>query len=175
MDPLQYAVYKGTGGKFGAIQFNLQNPHFYCGKQKDFSGSEAWEFVDGRRKLKEGWKLREGCVFLEITSTKPGQKNVYDWDNKVIMALSIGDMGKLLLGLKVPGKTEIMHDPNAKTEKANTVKKFLNCTLSEKGALFSVTKVAGGEKVSHSVPMSPDEVIVLRRLLEKGITTALGW
>lgn len=173
MDPLQYAVYKGTGGKFGAIQFNLQQPHFYAGKQKDFTGSEAFEFVDGKRKLKEGWKLREGCIFLEITSAK--DRNVYDWENKVIMALSVNDMGKLLVGLKIPGKTEIMHDPHAKTEKQNTVKKFLNCTLSEKGALFSVTQVAGGEKRSHSVPLSPDEVVILRRLLEKGITTALGW
>jgi hypothetical protein len=175
MDPLQYAIYKGTGGKFGALQFNLQKPHFYNGKQKDFTGSEAWEFADGKRKLKDDWKVREGCVFLEITSTKPNQKNVYDWDNKIIMALSVNDIGKLLLGLKMPGKTEIMHDPHAKTDKQNTIKKFLSCTLSEKGALFSVTKIAGGEKTSHSVPLSPDEVVVLRRLLERGITTALDW
>jgi hypothetical protein len=175
MDPLQYAVYKGTGGKFGAIQFNLQKPHYYAGKQKDFSGSEAFEFVDGRHRLKDGWKQREGCVFLEITSTKEGQKNVYDWENKVIMAMSVNDMGKLLVGLKVPGKTEIMHDPNAKKEGQGTVKKFLNVQLSEKGALFSITKVAAGDKVSHSVPLSPDEVVILRRLLEKGITTALAW
>ena len=173
MNPMQYAVYKGTGGKFGAIQFNLQKPHFYSGKFKDYTGAEAFEVVDGKRRLKDGWKEREGCVFLEITSAK--DKNVYDWDSKIIFALSVGDMGKVLLGLGKVGETEIMHDPNAKSTDAGKVKKFLNMKLSDKGALFSVTQMSGGERVSHSVPLSPDEVVVLRQLLQAGIVTALSW
>lgn len=167
--PLQYSIYKGTGGKFGAIQFNFQKPHFYNQKEKDFTGAQALE--GGRRK--EGWKEREGCIFLEITSAK--DKNVYDWEKKVIMALSVHDMAKLLTGLNRAGKTEIMHDPNAKSEKQGLVKKFLNVTLSEKGALFSVTQSSGGENTSHSVPLSPDEVVALRILLEQAIVKALNW
>jgi hypothetical protein len=34
MQPLQLAFYKGMGGKHGAVQFNLQRPHFYCTKCK---------------------------------------------------------------------------------------------------------------------------------------------
>lgn len=169
---LQYAVYKGTGGKFGAVQFNFQPPHYYHGKQKDFSGREA---LDETGRKKEGWKEREGAIFLEITSTKEGQKNVYDWENKVIMALSVNDMGKVLLGLNKLGDTEIMHDPNAKTQSAGQVKKWLNIKTSEQGALFRVSMSAGGEQRSHTVPLSPDEVVILRALLQRAVARALNW
>lgn len=166
---LQYAVYKGTGGKFGALQFNLQKPHYYKDKAKDFTGNQALE--DG--KLKDGWKVREGCVFLEITSAK--DKNVYDWDAKIVMALSVSDIGKLLLGLTKKGDVEIMHDPGAKTESQGAVKKFLNVKVSDQGALFSCTHTSSGEKRSHTVPVSPDEVVVLQRLLGSAISSSLGW
>jgi len=42
MRPLQYAIYKGMAGKWGAIQLNLQPPHFYSGKNKDYTGIEMW-------------------------------------------------------------------------------------------------------------------------------------
>jgi len=167
--PLQYAVYKGTGGKFGALQFNLQKPHYYRDKAKDFTGEQALD----NGKLKDGWKIREGCVFLEITSAK--DKNVYDWDAKIIMALSVSDIGKLLLGLSKKGDTEIMHDPNAKTESQGSVKKFLNVKVSDQGALFVVTQTSAGDKRTHTVPASPDEVVVLRQLLGSAISASLSW
>ena len=71
-NPLQYSIYKGTGGKWGAIQFNLQPPHYYNGKQKDFVGTEA--IAEGRR-LNEGWKIREGAIFMEAAPAR--DKNVY--------------------------------------------------------------------------------------------------
>jgi len=77
------------------FQFNFQAPHFFRDKQKDFTGVNALG-EDG--KMKEGWKIREGAVFLEITSTK--DKNVYDWENKVTIALSTNDLGKVLFGIK---------------------------------------------------------------------------
>lgn len=166
---LQYAVYKGTGGKYGALQFNMQKPHYYSGKQKDFTGEQALN----KGKLTEGWKIREGCIFMEITSTK--DKNVYDWDNKIVLALSVTDMGKLLAGLSKLGETKIMHDPGAKTEAAGAVKKFLTVNLSEQGALFSCTQSTDGETRTHSVPLSPDEVVTLRVLLQQAITRSLNW
>jgi hypothetical protein len=169
LNPQQYAVYKGMGGKFGALQFNLQRPHYYKDKQKDFTGDLALE----NGKAKDGWKLREGCVFLEIASAK--DKNVYDWDTKIIFALSVSDIGKLLLGLNKKGDTELMHDPGAKTDAQGAVKKFLNVKVSDQGALFSVTQAAGGDKRTHTVPMSPDEVVVLRQLLQSAISSALSW
>jgi hypothetical protein len=178
MFPLQYAVYKGTGGKFGALQFNLQRPHYVNGKQRDFTGAIALEEVDGRRKLEEGWKERPGCVFLEITSTKDGQKNVYDWDQKVIMALSVNDMGKILLTLATGQECKIMHDPNAKGENQGAIKKWLTVTSPKgtiQGVMFSVSMNAAGDERRHTVPLTGDEVMVLRTLLQQAINRSVNW
>lgn len=182
MNPMQYAIYKGTGGKFGAVQFNLQRPHFYQGKTKDFTGHQA---LDEQGKRKEGWKDREGCIFLEITSAKAGQKNVYDWDNKIILALSITDIGKILYFLvtgKDPGKggdrLSIMHDPGAKSQSAGAVKKFLSMFSpngTSAGCLITAKQVTGSEERKHTVPLTGDEVIVLRSLLQAAIPSTLNW
>ena len=176
MTPMQYAIYKGTGGNHGAVQFNFQRPHFYSDKRKDFTGDEAFEVRDGRRALKQGWKEREGAIFMEIASTK--DKNVYDWDNKIVMALSIDDMGKLLNTLITGEECKLMHDPGAKSEAAGAVKKYLNVSSPKgikEGCIVSATQMSGGDRRSHTVPVSPSEVIVLRSLLHSAIPKALNW
>lgn len=172
MTPLQHAVYKGTGGKFGAVQFNLQGPHWYKGKVKDFTGKQA--FADG--KLQEGWRQREGCVFLEITSAK--DKNVYDWGSKIILALSVNDLGKCLMTLVYGEECKIMHDPGAKSDTAGEVKKYLSFSSPKgvkAGCLIKAAIQTKGETVSHTVPLSGEEVIVLRALFQSAISKALNW
>ena len=182
MDPLQYAIYKGTGGKFGAVQLNLQSPHFYHGKRKDYQGrvgddeGAAFRLEDGRRVLKEGWKQREGAIFMQITS--PKGKNVYDWENKIIMALSINDIGKVMMALLTGEKCELMHDPGAKSQSQGTVKKYLTVSSPKGpavGVLISATQVSGNDKRTHTVPVTGDEVIVLRSLLQQAISRTLNW
>lgn len=180
MNPLQYAIYKGTGGKHGAIQFNLQLPHYYKGKDKSFDGrfqgESIFEVVDGRPRLKEGWKIREGAIFLEIASAK--DKNVYDWENKIILALSVSDMGKVLVTLLTGNECNIMHDPGAKSESQGAVKKYLNITSPKgtmAGVIFTATQVAGGQKKTHTVPLTGDEVIVLGQLLRSAVSSAMNW
>ena len=177
---LQHAIYKGTGGKFGAIQFNLQSPHYYRGKDKSFDGKfkgeSIFEVVEGKTKLKEGWKIREGCVFMEIAS--PKGKNVYDWENKIIMALSITDQGKILLALVTGDDCNLVHDPGAKTEAQGSVKKYLSITSPKGpvvGVIFKATHVSGPDKRSHTVPLTGDEVLVLRTLFQTAISKTLNW
>lgn len=172
MKPLQYAVYKGTGGKHGAVQFNLQKPHYYQDKIRDYTGSQALE--NGR--IKDGWKVRDGAVFLEITSTK--DKNIYDWDNKIILALTVNDMGKVLLALTTGDECKIMHDPGAKSASQGTVKKYLNIVSpggTKAGCFITVSQTSGGETRRHKVPLTGDELMVLRSLLQQAISSALGW
>lgn len=177
MQPLQFSVYKGMKGNHGALQFNLQLPHYYKGKEKSYDGEGVFEEVDGRWKLKEGWNKREGCVFLEITSAT-GQ-NVYDWENKIIMALSVTDIGKLLLTLRTGDECKIMHDPGANTTASGVVKKWLDVSSPKgvkTGVFFSVTKQAAGtDNVTHRVPLSGDEAMVLAQLLSTAISRALNW
>ena len=177
---LQFAVYKGIGGKYGALQFNLQPPHYYRGKEKshdgkDSNGQSIFE-SENSWKLKDGWKIREGAVFLEITSaTGP---NVYDWDNKIILALSVIDIGKVLMKLLTGEKCEIMHDPGAKSQSQGTVKKFLNIISPDGpsvGVVFTATQISGGEKRTHTVTMSGSEVIILKNLFDRAIARTLNW
>ena len=182
MDPLQYAIYKGTGGKHGAVQFNLQRPNFYIGKRKDFEGrvgdsdGAAFRIEDGRKVLKDGWKQREGAIFMQITSTKG--RNIYDWENKIIMALSINDIGKVMMCLLTGEECSLMHDPGAKTQAQGTIKKYLNISSPKgvaTGIILTATQVSGSDKRTHTVPMTGDEVIILKSLLQQATSRALNW
>lgn len=173
MNPLQYAVYKGMTGKWGAVQFNFQAPHYFRDKQKDFTGINA---LDDNGKMKEGWKIREGAVFLEITSTK--DKNVYDWEQKVTVALSTNDLGKVLYGIKLGTDVKLMHDPGAKSDRAGAVQKHVSITSPKgtaEGCLISVSEVQGEQRKSHTVPLSGDELLVLGTLVQAAIARSLGW
>lgn len=175
--PLQYAVYKGMSGKFGAAQFNFQKPHFYNRDgEKDFVGDRALD-TDGRLLESQGWKQREGAVFVEVATTVGPNK--YDWEHKITFALSVTDMGKIVHFLTTGKDLSIMHDPGAKTDKQGSVKKFLNLSspkgLLEGGAMLQLSQTAEDTKTSHTVPMSPDECIVLKQLLARAISAALNW
>ncbi len=172
MSPQQYSVYKGTGGKFGALQFDLQLPHFYKDKQKDYTGEQA---LDGF-KLREGWNRREGAVFLQATSAV--EKNVYDWDKKIIFALSIQDMGAVNHCLLTGQEAKLMHDPGAKSDSQGAVKKYLTIQSpngTAEGCIVTLSQTSGGETRRHTVPMTGAEVIVLRSLLQAAMARALGW
>lgn len=182
MYPMQHAIYKGLSGKFGAAQFNLQLPHKYCPqcKKKDFQGNltECSEH--------KGEKLvsREGTVFLEATSSK--DKNVYDWEKKTVMALSVTDLSKLLHGLLTgcvgkdgaPGEVKIMHDPGAKTETMGKVQKYITLTSPRgpsEGFMLNVSEFGGQEKKIHTIPLTPDEAVVLRALFQAAIPRIMAW
>lgn len=177
--PQQYAIYKGVTGKFGAVQFNFQAPHKYCTscKTKDFTGALK-ECCSGSRV-----SVREGAVFVDITSAK--DKNVYDWDNKITVALSVNDLGKVVYFLKTgrdprEGKAELklMHDPGAASAAKGKVQKhilFASPNGIASGFMLNVTQVSGQDKRSHNVPVSGDETMVLATLLQTAISKALAW
>lgn len=175
--PLQYAVYKGMSGKFGAVQFNFQPPHFYRDREKDFTGDRALD-QDGKLLEAQGWRQREGAIFVEAAPTTGANK--YDWDQKITFALSVTDMGKIVHFLTTGKDLSVMHDPGAKTEKQGTVKKYLNLQspkgLLEGGAMLQLSQQTTGEdRVSHTIPLSPDECMVIRQLLLTAISGALNW
>lgn len=172
--PLQYAVYKGVGGKFGAVQFNLQRPHFYRGRDKDFTGAQA---LDGEGRLVNDWKQREGAIFVEAASASG--KNVYDWESKITMAMSVNDMGKIVHALTTTGNVDIMHDPGAKTDKAGLTSKHLKLYSKEgvmkAGCLLTLIQTTGGNTIKHTVPVAPDECIIIRQLFASAIPSSLQW
>ncbi len=174
--PLQFSVYKGFSGKFGAVQLNYQPPHFYRDREKDFTGELALD-QNGKLLDQAGWKQREGAIFVEAAPASGANK--YDWDKKVTFALSVTDMGKIVHFLVTGKEVSLMHDPGMKTDSQGAIKKFLNLTspkgLLDGGAVLQLSQTRGEEKLSHIVPLSPDECIVVKELLQRAIPAALKW
>lgn len=191
--PMQYAIYKGMGGKFGAAQFNLQPAHRHCLKcKKRFFTDETVEFTRNADNkvvavcpIDQGeLQTREGTVFLEVTSAK--DKNIYDWDKKVTIALSVTDLSKLLYGFRTgcsdgsgnPSEVKLLHDPGAKTETSGKIQKHLTLS-SPKGAtagfMLNLAEFGGQEKLLHTVPLLPEEALVLSTLFQAAISKILAW
>jgi hypothetical protein len=130
-------------------------------------------------------KSREGCIFMDITSaTGPNQ---YDWDKKVILALSIQDIMTMLHALEVTGECKLTHDPNMKGEAQGKVVKSLSISapggIRDKGCLLNAAMKEAGkldtegnaELVKHTVPMSAAEVRGLSVYLRHSLIAALAW
>ena len=180
--PLQLAFYKGITGKFGAIQFNPQLPHYYVktdSRLKNFEDrSIKPEWLEKNPTLSESdLASREGAIFLEITSAK--DKNVYDWAKKIIFALSITDIAKFSEVLEGKlAEAKLMHDPGAKSERQGKVRKHLEVVNNgEKGCMVTASEVvAGGSSPTrHTVPLSTDECLALSEAMRAFISKALGW
>ena len=185
MLPLRLAFYKGITGKYGALQFNPQMPHYYVKDQpslKNFEGrfiQSNW--LDSNPSLTESdLASREGAVFLEITSAK--DKNVYDWNKKIVFALSITDIGKwleVLEGSKPEAK--LMHDPGAKSTNQGKVRKYVEISapggIKDKGMVVTASEVMAGSNtpIRHTVPLSSDECVTLRCAMQSFVAKAIAW
>lgn len=145
-----YSIYKGLGGKHGAVQFSLS----------------------------PGTQQRMGAIFVEITSTIPNQKNKYDWEKKIVMSLNPTDIGKLLKTLFSGEECSLVHDPNAGTENSGQVVKHIKFSSPgglEKGIIINAgEKSPAGEK-THSVPLDGGEVFFLREAVRAAVPLVLGW
>ena len=183
-NPLQLAFYKGMGGGNGALQLNMQKPHYYLKsnpKLRNYDGRwatpEMLKAEPGANR--ESLDSKEGCLFMEICSTKG--KNDYDWANKVVMALSITDMSKLLVALEGGApEVKIMHDPGAGTSTRSQVQKWLNVSSPngvKEGVFFRVSQKRqdSEEVLKHSVPLDGAEVKLLACCLRGALPACLGW
>jgi hypothetical protein len=186
ISPLQLAFYKGMGGKWGAVQFNKQEAHYFCPKCKAriynhrlppdpcVNGPDQGGSCTGGK-----MQAREGCIFLEITSARG--KNEYDWDSKIIIALSIEDLGKVLLVLTgVAPECKLMHDPGARTTTQGKVQKWLTISSPkgiQEGVLIMASEKGSNseEPLKHTVPLSASEVKVLEECLRTSIPSLVAW
>jgi hypothetical protein len=161
---IQYNLYKGVGGVkpgkktgFGAIQFSL--------KQPDLSAD-----------LKD---MRPGVVFVNACSSVGPNK--YNWDNKFVFALGLPDIGKILHFFISAGEGEslnLVHDPHKGGEASGQVIKNMNFYTKSgclNGCMITCSIKEEKESISHKIPVSGDEVIVLKTLLEAAIPAILGW
>jgi len=138
------------GGKQGCFQFTL-SPAYRPGARKE-----------------------EGAVFIEAAPTI-GQ-NKYDWDNKIIFALGVNDIGTILTGFRTGGFS-IYHDPDAQTEQRNTRGKRLELEAGQQpGTFFLRLSEKSGDNVKKvNISLQPSEARILVTLLEAAIPRILAW
>jgi hypothetical protein len=170
-----WKVFKGKGGKFGALNVSFSQPHFYRGTEKNYDG---WDKTENKPIFdnKDGWTAREGAVFFEMAATTA--PDVYGWDKKIIFALSVNDMSQLLVGLRTGAEVKLMHDPGAGSDSKGQVSKYLTFTSPKglvAGGLLSLSQSSGDDKRNYTVPLSGAEVVALGELLRVALTRALGW
>lgn len=183
INPLQLAFYKGMGGKHGAMQFNVQRPHYYCPqcKAKDYESALPKDGCCSKSPCgyTDKLKSREGALFLEICSTTGPNK--YDWENKIIIALSLADMSKILLVTEgVTETVNIMHDPGAKTSSQGKIQKKLQISSPKgirEGCFVRAKETTAGQDSAkeHAVPLSADEMRALSVCLRHMIPASLSW
>lgn len=139
----QFTIYKGMSGKHAAVQATL-----------------------GRANLKVE---RKGAVFLEIAPTVGPNK--YDWENKMIFALGVGDIQQIV-GHDFRGgdKLKLIHkkDDNIKS---------MNITPGNNGTLFFAFygKAQNGNDFETSLPVSRGEWRVFTHLLLQSVPAILAW
>ena len=144
--PIQFALFKGVTGKFGAMRLKLKKAYTDTNRNKD-----------------------DGCIFLEMAPAVGA--NMYDWENsKIIMALSIIDIPKIILYLRSPthqifqndkadGKLKIYHDKGAGTnlKGQNTTNLTLDKPKDRNNFFLSAVQTKEGKSKTASVTISPDE------------------
>lgn len=157
--PLQYKIYKGIKGKFGAIRFGLLPAYVNSGNNNK----------------------PEGAVFVEAAPTI-GVNN-YDWENsKIVFALKVTDIGKILSFLKTKNESNLilLHDTGlSKGQPQGELVTILNISRpNETMKSFWVNmsqKEQGSVKNEVKIPISIDEMFVIYTLLEAAIPRILAW
>lgn len=142
---MDYAIYKGIKGKNGAIQFSLK------------PGNES--------------DREPGAVFINITSAVGPNK--YDWEKKIVFALSVTDIGRILYFISRPKEEalSLVHVPGKGTDDEKDAKTFRLSRGQEYGWLCSISE----KETKHMVPISDDEMLVLSTLLRAAVPLLLCW
>jgi len=160
--PMQFGIYKGATGKWGALRLNLRKAYQDTYKGKD-----------------------NGCIFLDMApATGP---NIYDWDNnKIVMALNITDISKIILYLRAPqhpifsktdGNLQIFHDKDAGTANAGQNMTSIEVTkpADKNNTFINAYQKKDGQVRRANVTISPDEALTIGTLLQASIPLIIAW
>ena len=156
---IQYDIYKGVSAKnaWGALQFSLKLPVL-------------------SDNLKE---QKSGVVFVNACSSNGPNK--YDWSNKFVFALGLTDLGKIIrffVAGKAKESLKLYHDPDKGKQNEGTRGKTMSFYTQDgclNGCMITCSTGSGEEQTQHKIPVSGDEVIVLKNLFETAIPAILGW
>lgn len=114
------------------------------------------------------------CAFFEaapqvgeVDSDKP-----YDWGKKLVVKLGDGDIGKLLHLFNSGGAALKLYHENAKGNKIVELKKQ---TGNYSGYYLTISAQAEGKNTRVGLPLSDDEVELMKLALGRAYLVMLGW
>ena len=117
------------------------------------------------------------CMFLELAPQAEGP-NPFDWTNrKIIVKLGPSDIGKLLVLFNrvfPPTTDETKPDLQLfhKNPKGN---KIIKIKHQENGYYMKVSASEGGKNNAIAIPITWDEVELIKIALNRGYEIMLGW
>jgi hypothetical protein len=152
--PQAYKIYKGAGGKNGALQIDLTPIH------------------RSKRDI--------GAVF--VTAAPTVGLNDYDWDQKIVMALNLGDIEKILNTIYNKPKDKdgriqlkLFHDPKAGSSEARQSAKTFHLDKLDYGWMIGLRHTMGDKEHKVRLPISDGELLIIKSLLEHATARILGW
>eukprot|EP01024_Parvocaulis_polyphysoides_P010863 TRINITY_DN13819_c3_g1_i1.p1 TRINITY_DN13819_c3_g1~~TRINITY_DN13819_c3_g1_i1.p1 ORF type:complete len:284 (+),score=25.36 TRINITY_DN13819_c3_g1_i1:78-854(+) len=150
----QFSIYKGKS----AMQVSLIPP--------------TWAMYENGAKMVS----KEGVLLLQFAkSTGPRQ---YDWNSKVMFAMSALEIGQIIDAPKDNDAYSFFHDPNMNNSSKGSVTKSLKIQQDTHGTafFFSVQQLErGGNKTNISVPVSKSEYNVIANIAQFSIPYMLGF
>lgn len=164
--PIPYEIFKGIKGNSGVLSLELREAY-----TNDPSKSNK----------------PSGIVFLHMTPTVG--PNQYDWENKVSFALSLVDIGKILLFMRNPARANIrdvegghlnlIHDwgmRSGRDKGSNITRLSIGKSDRNDNFLFNIERKQDRETTAKfMVPVTPDEGIIVMTLLQAAIPAILSW
>jgi len=181
------AIYKGKGrgaGKYGAIQFEPTVARATCEVCKKTYYQDAGQEIP-RTCCDRILRFSERKIIINAAAST--KADTYDWDNKIVFALGLVDIGKikeLLIdgGISTSAgkknELELFHDPGAATSKRGKVTKTMKVSIPKprSGAIVTMTEREQGKDPKRvTVPLSRSEVLNLLHLLVWFTPHALNW
>ena len=119
---------------------------------------------------------KPGVVFLSIARAIKARK--YDWEKKIIMAITSLEIAKLEIARLKGEKTSFFHDPGmGSEEEGKQYKNFIMERGRDGKSWFLAFTWKRGEQDPYriSIVLSDSEYYVLKQFLDRSIPPVLGW
>ncbi|MFH0713145.1 MAG: hypothetical protein V1722_01295 [Candidatus Micrarchaeota archaeon] len=160
----KFKIYKpNKNGNGSAVQF-------------DFNVEKKSVFVEAAKQSAQARELVSESSSEARCSNAPQS---FDWSTKLSFKMAVTDIAKLLVVLsgKLP-TIELFHDPSkgGYAVSSDTRNSTVSFSKMQTGYYFKLsTQGQDGKLNSVALPISEDEAIVLKILLEKAIEKIYGW
>lgn len=140
-----------------------------------YKGIGAAQFNPIAPKLDErGYVVKDGAVMLDMAPGIKGKDKEWDWSQKIVFAIGIADLAKLMDGTKE--SFSLVHDNNGVIKTLRLVPGDPEKNIKYLGTyMLSLSEVNGDIKRDVRVSLDNGEYVLLMRMLAAIAPSLLGW